>query len=37
MIYLDRARPVHLLTFGKLEDLQQQIPEKRKAILWTKG
>jgi hypothetical protein len=27
----------NILTFGKLEDLQQQIPEKRKAILWTKG
>ena len=27
----------NVLTFGKLEDMQQQIPEKRKAILWTKG
>jgi hypothetical protein len=27
----------NILTFGKLEDLRQQIPEKRKAILWTKG
>jgi nitrate reductase beta subunit len=27
----------NILTFGKLDDLRQQIPEKRKAILWTKG
>ncbi len=26
-----------ILTFGKIEDLQKQIPEKRKAILWTQG
>mgnify|MGYP002725667325 CR=1 FL=1 len=26
-----------ILTFGKLETLQKIIPEKRKAILWTKG
>lgn len=26
-----------VLTFGKLEDLAKKIPEKRKALLWTKG
>jgi len=26
-----------VLTFGKIEDLVKLIPEKRKAILWTKG
>lgn len=27
----------HILTFGKIKDLQEMIPKKRKAILWTKG
>lgn len=26
-----------VLTFGKVEDLIKLLPEKRKAILWTKG
>lgn len=25
------------LTFGKIKDLQAMIPEKRKAIVWTRG
>ena len=26
-----------VLTFGKIDELKEKIPEKRKAILWTKG
>ncbi len=26
-----------VLTFDKIKELQEQIPKKRKAILWTKG
>ena len=26
-----------ILTFGKMDELKSQIPQKRKAILWTQG
>ena len=26
-----------VLTFGKIDTLKEQIPDKRKALLWTKG
>ena len=26
-----------VLTFGKIDALKEQIPDKRKALLWTKG
>ncbi len=27
----------NILTFGKIDDLKELIPKKRKSILWTKG
>ncbi len=27
----------NILTFGKLDDIVKDIPQKRKAIVWTKG
>ena len=27
----------NVLTFGKIEDLIEKIPDKRKSVLWTKG
>ena len=27
----------NVLTFGEIKDLQKLIPEKRKAVIWTKG
>ncbi len=38
---LEPARAKHcmaqVLTFGRIDDLKEQIPLKRKALLWTKG
>jgi Fe-S-cluster-containing dehydrogenase component len=27
----------NILQFGKIEDLKEMLPKKRKAILWTRG